>query len=119
MKTEKSIHTVCEDTLLDQWTLNGNRTQCQDDARKSLEEQHADRLKLRAHDLINEVHRLLQRVDANLGGYFDTKAQRELMKSIAWRVNDAAMLALIEAWLEISIEASDGDGKRRRSLNHC
>ena len=41
------------------------------------------------------------------------------MKSIAWRVNDAAMLALIEAWLEISIEASDGIGKRRRSSNHC
>lgn len=99
--------------------LNGNVTQCQDDAVKSLEEQHADRPKLRAQDLISEVHRLLQRVDADLGGYFDTIAQRELMKSIARRVNDAAMLALIEAWLEIAIEASDGNGKGRRSSNQC
>jgi|GEM_PF-6824484 len=44
MKTNKSIHTVYDDTPFDQWTLNGNGTQCQDDARKSLEEQHADRL---------------------------------------------------------------------------
>jgi hypothetical protein len=117
MKTEKSIHTVYEDTPLDQWTLNGNRTRCQEDACKSLAERDADQLKLRAHDLISEVHRLLQRVDANLGNYFDTKAQRELMKSIAWRVNDAAMLALIEAWLEISIEAGDGDGKKRTSIS--
>jgi len=58
----------------------------QDDARKSLEEQHADRLKLRAHDLISKVHRLLRRVDADQGSYFDTIGQRELMKSIASRV---------------------------------
>ena len=66
MKTGKSIHTVYEDTPLDQWTLNGKGTQCQDDARESLEEQHADRLKLRAYHLISEVHRLLQQVDADL-----------------------------------------------------
>jgi hypothetical protein len=119
MKTRKSIHTVFEDTPLDQWTLNGNGIQCQDDARKSLEEQHADRLKLRAYHLISEVHRLLQPVDADLGSCFDTIAQHELMKSIACHVNEAAMLALIEAWLEISIEASDGKGKRRSSSNHC
>ena len=53
------------------------------------------------------------------GNYFDTIAQRQLMKSIALRVNDAAMLALIEAWLEIAIEASDGNGKKPRSSNHC
>jgi len=41
------------------------------------------------------------------------------MKSIALRVNDAAMLALIEAWLEIAIQASDGNGKKPRSSNHC
>ena len=75
--------------------------------------------KLRAHDLISEAHGLLQRVDAGPGNYFDTIAQRQLMKSIALRVNDAAMLALIEAWLEIAIEASDGNGKKPRSSNHC
>ena len=91
----------------------------QADAVKSLKEQYAGRLKLRAHDLVSEVHGLLQRVDAGPGNYFDTIAQRQLMKSIALRVNDAAMLALIEAWLEIAIEASDGNGKKPRSSNHC
>ena len=99
MKTRKSIHRVYQEAPLDRWTLNGTRRQ--DDARKSPEEQDADRLKLRTHGLISEVHRLLQRVDADRGSYFDTNAQRELMKSIAWHVNDAAMLALIEAWLGI------------------
>ena len=73
MKTRKSIHTVYVDPLLNQCKLNGNGIQCQDDARKSLEEQHADRLKLRVHDLISEVHRMLQRVDADLGNYFVPK----------------------------------------------
>jgi hypothetical protein len=98
---------------------DGNVIQCQDDTRKSFAEEQGDRLKLRAHDLISEVHRLLQGADADLGSYFDTIPQRELMKSIAWHVNDAAMLALIEAWLEISTEASDGNGKKRRSPNYC
>jgi hypothetical protein len=115
MKTPKSIHPVYEDSPFDQWALDGNDTQCQDIARKSLAEQQAGQLKLRTHHLISEVHRLLQGVDAN----FDTAPQRELMKSIACHVNDAAMLALIEAWLEISIEASDGNGKRRSRPNHC
>ena len=46
MKTRKSIYTVYDDTPFDQWTLNGNGTQCQDVARKFLEEQHADRLRV-------------------------------------------------------------------------
>jgi hypothetical protein len=111
MKTRKSIHAVYEDSPLGQRALSGNGTQCQDDARKSLEEQHPDRMKLRAHHLISEAHKLLQRLHAERGSYFDTIAQRELMKSIAWHVNDAAMLALIEAWLKISTEASGTESK--------
>jgi hypothetical protein len=117
MKTEKSIPAVYEDSPLDQRALNG--TQCQDNARTTRGEQHADPLKLRAHHLVSEVHRLLQRGATKQASYFDTIAQRELMKSIAWHVNDAAMLALIEAWLEVYIEASDGSGRKRVSLNHC
>ena len=77
------------------------------------------RVKFRDANLWGAAHGLLQRVDAGPGNYFDTIAQRQLMKSIALRVNDAAMLALIEAWLEIAIEASDGNGKKPRSSNHC
>jgi len=115
MKTIKSVHPLYGEPPFDQWALDGSGTQCQDDARKSLAEQQAGQLKLRTHHLISEVHRLLQGVDADL----DTTPQRELMKSIACHVNDAAMLALIEAWLEISIEAADGNGKKRSSPNHC
>jgi hypothetical protein len=48
------------------------------------------------HDAIKRIRGLLQRVDTDLSSCFDSKANRELMKSTAWRVNDAAMLALIE-----------------------
>src|ERR1700677_2138566 len=117
MKTTKSMHTVYQDAPLGRRTLNG--TQCQDDAGKSLEAQYANRPKLSAHHLISEVHRLLQRGDANGSSYVNTIAERELMKSIARHVNDAAMLALIEAWLEISIEETDGNGKRRTNPKYC
>jgi len=100
-------NTICQGALFDQRTLNGNRVEGQNDRLKSLEERYDNRLKLKTHDVINKVHGLLRRADANLGSYSDTEAQRELMKSIASRVNDAAMLALLEAWLEIVCERKD------------
>jgi len=38
------------------------------------------------------------------------------MKSIAWRVSDAAMMALIEAWLEIAIEKATPKKHLRKIL---
>jgi RNA-directed DNA polymerase len=87
------------------------------------EEQYAYRPQRSAHDAINEVHGLLNRgyrevVDADLSSYFDTIPHQELMKSIARRVSDGAMLALIKAWLEMAVEEDDGKGgKRRTTLN--
>ena len=95
------MSTAYEKTPFDQNMLSANGTQRQNDTVKS---QCADRPKLSAHEAIRQIRGLLQQVDTDLSTYFNTEAYRELMKSIVWRVNDAAMLALIEAWLEIAIE---------------
>jgi group II intron reverse transcriptase/maturase len=84
------------------------------------EEQYAYRPQRSAHDAVREVHGLLNRgytevVDADLSSYFDTIPHQELMKSIARRVSDGAMLALIKSWLEMAVEEDDGQGNKRRT----
>lgn len=87
------------------------------------EEQYAYRPQRSAHDAISAVHGLLNRgyrevVDADLSSYFDTIPHQELMKSIARRVSDGAMLALIKSWLDMAVEEDDAKGgKRRTTLN--
>ena len=54
-------------------------------------------------------------VDADLSGYFDTIPHHELMQSVARRVSDGAMLALIKAWLQMAVEEDDGKGGQRRT----
>jgi group II intron reverse transcriptase/maturase len=85
-----------------------------------LEEQYAYRPKRSAHDAIKATHGLLNRghrevVDADLSGYFDTIPHHELMQSIARRVSDGAMLALIKKWLQMAVEEDDGKGGRKRT----
>ena len=115
---DRPMNTIWQGAPFVQRTLNGNRVEGQNDGVKSLEEQCDNRLILETHDLINKVSGLLKRADANLGSYFDTEAQRELMKSIASRVNDAAMLALLQAWLEIAGKRKDYNGKKQGNSNH-
>jgi RNA-directed DNA polymerase len=87
------------------------------------EEQYAYRPQRSAHDAVRRVHELLNRgytevVDADLSSYFDTIPHQELMKSLARRVSDGAMPALIKAWLEMAVEEDDGKGnKRKRTVN--
>ena len=47
--------------------------------------------------------------------YFDTIPHHELMKSIARRVSDAAMLRVVKAWLEMAVEETDGRGNKQRT----
>ena len=37
------------------------------------------------------------------------------MQSVARRVSDGAMLALIKAWLQMAVEEDDGKGGQRRT----
>jgi RNA-directed DNA polymerase len=71
-----------------------------------------------AADAIREVHRLVCRgysdvVDADLSKYFDTIPHAQLIQSVARRIVDRNVLALIKMWLKAPVEARDGDGRRR------
>jgi len=84
------------------------------------QEQYGYRPGRGAHDAVREIHGLLNRgyrevVDCDLSGYFDTIPHHELMKSVARRVSDGALLALIKAWLEMAVEEDDGKGGKRRT----
>jgi RNA-directed DNA polymerase len=84
------------------------------------EEQYAYRPQRSALDAVRRVHELLNRgytevVDADLSSYFDTIPHQELMKSVARRVSDGAMLALIKSWLEMAVEEDDDKGNKRKT----
>src|SRR6202011_2345161 len=72
-----------------------------------------------AVDAVEEVQRLICRghtdvVDADLSRYFDSIPHDELLKSVARRIADGAVLRLIKLWLKAPIEEQDdGDGTRR------
>jgi len=71
-----------------------------------------------AVDAVKNVHRHLCRgytdvVDADLSRYFDSIPHDDLLKSVARRVADGAVLRLIKLWLKAPIEERDGDGRRR------
>jgi group II intron reverse transcriptase/maturase len=85
-----------------------------------MEEQNAYRPRRSAHEAIQRTHALLNQgyrevVDADLSGYFDTIPHHELMQSIARRVSDGAVLALIKQWLWMAVEEDDGRGGKRRT----
>lgn len=84
------------------------------------EEQYGYRGDRSAHDAVREVHRrvnLGQRevVDADLQGYYDTIPHREMMKSLARRISDGAMLKLLKMWLEMAVEETDERGEKKRT----
>lgn len=87
------------------------------------DEQYAYRPQRSAHGAIRAVHGLLNRgytevVDADLSSYFDTIPHHELMKSVARRVSDGAMLALVKSWLEMAVEEDDGKGNKQRTTHN-
>jgi RNA-directed DNA polymerase len=86
-------------------------------------EQYAYRADHSALDAVQHVHKLIntghgQIVDADLSSYFDSISHAELMKSVARRVVDGAMLHLIKMWLEAPVEETDERGNKRRSTRH-
>jgi len=86
-------------------------------------EQYAYRPDRSALDAVKQVHRLLnighrEVVDADLSGYFDSIPHSELMKSVARRIVDGAMLHLIKMWLEVPVEETDERGNTHRSTRN-
>lgn len=83
-------------------------------------EQYAYREGRNAHDAVRHVHKLLDTghtdvIDADLSGYFDTIPHAELMQSVARRISDRHVLALIKQWLVAPVEEDDGRGGWRRT----
>jgi RNA-directed DNA polymerase len=86
-------------------------------------EQYAYRPERSALDAVRQVHKLLntgheQIVDADLSGYFDSIPHADLMKSVARRIVDGAMLHLIKMWLEASVEETDEKGSKHQSTRN-
>jgi len=86
-------------------------------------EQYAYRPDRSALDAVRQVHKLLntgheQIVDADLSGYFDSIPHSDLLKSVARRIVDGAMLHLIKMWLEAPVEETDERGNKHRSTGN-
>src|SRR5499427_8420064 len=86
-------------------------------------EQYAYRRDRSALDAVRHVHKLINTdhgeiVDADLSSYFDTLPHADLLKSVARRVVDGAMLHLIKMWLEAPVEETDERGNKRRSTRN-
>jgi RNA-directed DNA polymerase len=69
---------------------------------------------------VQKVHKALVRgktevVDADLSKYFDTIPHPELMKCLARRIADKAVLHLIKMWLKVPVEERDEQGRPRYS----
>jgi group II intron reverse transcriptase/maturase len=86
-------------------------------------EQYAYRPNRSALDAVVHVHGLLNRgheqvVDADLSGYFDSIPHAELMKCVARRVVDGAMLHLVKMWLGAPVEETDDRGNAHRTTRN-
>jgi RNA-directed DNA polymerase len=86
-------------------------------------EQYAYRQGRSALEAVRRVQRLLieghtEVVDADLSGYFDSIPHAELMKSVARRVSDGRLLALIKRWLEAPVEETNERGQPERTTRN-
>src|SRR5258708_7360820 len=86
-------------------------------------EQYAYRADRSALDAVRHVHKLLKTghgliVDPDLSAYFDSIPHADLLKSVARRIVDGAMLHLIKMWLEAPVEETDEKGNKHRSMRN-
>jgi group II intron reverse transcriptase/maturase len=86
-------------------------------------EQYAYRPGRSALDAVQQVQALMLQgpmevIDADLSGYFDSIPHDALMKSVARRVRDRHLLALIKAGREMPVEERDDRGQTRRTTRN-
>ena len=86
-------------------------------------EQYAYRPGRSALDAVQRVRYLVSHghgevVDGDLSGYFDSIPHSELMRCVARRVSDGAMLGLIKQWLTAAVEETDDQGRMRRTTRN-
>jgi len=86
-------------------------------------EQYAYRAERSALGAVNRVRDLLKGgythvVDADLSGYFDSIPHAELMRCLARRIVDGAMLHLLKMWLEAPVEEIDERGNTQRTTRN-
>jgi RNA-directed DNA polymerase len=86
-------------------------------------EQYAYRPQRSALDAVSHVQTLLQTghcqvVDADLSGYFDSIPHAELLKSLARRISDGAMMHVLKLWLCMAVEEEDKRGRRHRTTRN-
>lgn len=83
-------------------------------------ERYAYRRGRSALDAVRVVHKLVNTgheevIEGDLSGYFDGIPHAELMRSVARRVSDRHLLALIKQWLVVAVEEDDGRGGMKRT----
>jgi RNA-directed DNA polymerase len=83
-------------------------------------EQYAYRAGRSALDAVRRVHALActghtEVIEADLAGYFDSIPHAELMRSVARRISDRHVLALLKQWLVVPVAEDDGRGGWRRT----
>ena len=86
-------------------------------------EQYAYRPQRGALDAVSHVQTLLQTghcqvVDADLSGYFDSIPHAELLRSLARRISDGAMMHVLKLWLCMAVEEEDERGRRHRTTRN-
>jgi RNA-directed DNA polymerase len=84
------------------------------------DEMYGYRPRRNAQQAVTAVHTALRAgytevVDADLSKYFDTSPHTDLLKSVARRVSDGAMLHLLRLWLKVPVEERDANGQGRRT----
>ncbi|HZL25892.1 MAG TPA: group II intron reverse transcriptase/maturase [Acidobacteriaceae bacterium] len=86
-------------------------------------EQYAYRPQRSALDAVSHVQKLLltghcEVVDADLSGYFDSIPHAELLKSLARRISDGAMMHVLKSWLCMAVEEEDERGRKHRTTRN-
>jgi len=82
------------------------------------EHSYGFRPKRSAHDAVDAVAGALLTghthvIDADLSKYFDTIPHAKLLATVASRISDGAILALIKRWLKAPVVEEDDEGRRR------